>query len=177
MEHDMLKISVNSLKADPEDLALAVSGASINLEAEAQIMDKVNVAVQVQRMGEKVMIRGKVVARSILKCARCLNEFEMDLTNSIFLYALPKQQEKQPGTEAITAEADDASIIYYAGEEIDLLPEVRSALLLALPMKPLCQENCKGLCTQCGRRLADGPCSCQEEKRQNPFSVLKDYRQ
>jgi uncharacterized protein len=76
------------------------------------------------------------------------------------------------------SENEKIDIIYLHPEtdKIDLSEDVRDYALLALPMKKLCSENCKGLCPKCGKNLNDGPCECRDEKidpRWEPLQKLK----
>ena len=56
---------------------------------------------------------------------------------------------------------------------VDLTPEIRDAVLLALPLNPLCRKDCAGLCPRCGKSLESGPCDCAEPAGANPFGALK----
>ena len=66
------------------------------------------------------------------------------------------------------------------GKPLDLTDDVREDILLSLPLKFLCQEDCRGLCPHCGQNLNEGTCSCQEldqeisaeEQEENPWSQL-----
>ena len=77
------------------------------------------------------------------------------------------------------------------GDEFDLLPEsntidlvplITAALLVEVPLVPLCDDDCEGLCLQCGKNLNEGPCECapaaedDASMKPNPFAALKDYK-
>jgi uncharacterized protein len=70
-------------------------------------------------------------------------------------------------------EEDDLTTAYYRDETIDLGELVREQFYLALPMKPLCAEACKGLCPQCGMNLNQGTCDCRLEWQDPRFEALK----
>jgi uncharacterized protein len=63
-------------------------------------------------------------------------------------------------------ELEDADVVGFAGNEIDLSDEVRDEILLAIPLQVLCQESCRGLCPVCGGNRNKVPCQCEEEQRQ-----------
>ena len=74
---------------------------------------------------------------------------------------------------------EDTNIHYLSPDQdkIDLSEDVKEMTLLALPMKHLCDENCKGLCSKCGKDLNEGPCNCKEEEINpvwEPLLKLKD---
>jgi uncharacterized protein len=64
----------------------------------------------------------------------------------------------------------------FSGDEIDLLPEIAEQVALEIPLKPLCSENCKGLCPVCGIDLNFGTCNCVIEQKQSKFAALKDFK-
>lgn len=61
-------------------------------------------------------------------------------------------------------DSENLSVAYYEGDRIDLGEEVRQSIILALPMKPVCREDCLGLCSHCGRNLNKEKCGCKEEE-------------
>ena len=68
---------------------------------------------------------------------------------------------------------DDLGTSYYRNDEIDLNELLREQFYLVLPMKPLCQENCRGLCSQCGTNLNTDTCECAPVWEDPRLSVLK----
>jgi uncharacterized protein len=79
------------------------------------------------------------------------------------------------GAEEQEIEDDDLDTAYYRDGVIDLAELVREQLYLALPMKPLCQEACRGLCSECGTNLNSGACACThdwEDPRLAPLKAL-----
>jgi DUF177 domain-containing protein len=68
---------------------------------------------------------------------------------------------------------EDLEFSYYDGEEVDLTPLIREQTLLALPTRPLCREDCRGLCPRCGANLNQGDCGCPTEAGDPRLSVLR----
>ncbi|MET7997943.1 DUF177 domain-containing protein [Amycolatopsis sp. NPDC005232] len=97
---------------------------------------------------EGVLVSGTASATATGTCSRCLDplteEIEVDLTE-LFAY---------PGT-ATEETTDEDEIPRLIDDRIDLEPIVRDAVVLALPLVPLCEEDCAGLCTECGVKWAD----------------------
>lgn len=124
--------------AAPADLALDMIGVPEGADVELEI--------RLESVMEGVLVSG--VARSPLtgECARCLDPFVHDIEVDFQeLYAYPDQE---PEEDAYRLE----------GDLLDLEPAFRDALVLALPVHPLCRTGCPGLCAECGARLADvGP--------------------
>ncbi|MDN5346598.1 MAG: hypothetical protein PWP65_162 [Clostridia bacterium] len=117
------------------------------------------VKVVVTNTGNTFLVNGKVNADLNLYCSRCLESFiyhlelpfEEQYCSADFWQALPEDLELKD------------EIRVFTGDTIDLSPAVREALLLALPMKPLCRESCQGLCPGCGKDLNRGNCECHRE--------------
>ena len=112
--------------------------------------------------GEKISFSAEVNAKAVSRCAKCLETVKVDLTAEM---------------EALFArelDPDDPDLYTYESSKVDLTDAVRDALLLELPYRFLCSEDCKGLCSNCGINLNLGTCTCQEGAEvTNPFSALK----
>jgi uncharacterized protein len=167
----MYIINVLGIPTDPQRVAEDFEPADLGLTDDLEIQGKIWWQAEIYRLGEKIYIRGTVSADVRQICARCLKEMTLGLQAPVQLAAIPAQIEAPAETEGST-ENEDGSVISYSHEQLDLAPELRSALILALPMKPLCREDCPGLCPWCGARLADGPHDCRKPPQAGPFSVL-----
>ena len=101
--------------------------------------------------GQGFLLEGRVKATLVVNCDRCLEKFLLKLE-------APFKEEYRKSPAAPAAEEDEVKVL--EGDVIDLKPVLRETLLLALPMKRLCREDCKGLCPRCGHNLNRGPCRC-----------------
>ena len=129
--------------------------------------------VTVTNTGEALLLMGSVRGTARTACGRCLEEFETALEGEVEGYVL--LDASVPAPEDM--DADEYSVL---GEDhvIDLEPLLVAALVLELPLVPLCKEDCKGLCPTCGENLNEGPCGCapaDDEFSTSPFAVLKDF--
>ena len=123
-----------------------------------------NVAVSGEYFGagERVSLQGEVTATVSSRCAKCLEDVTIPLTAE-----LDAQFAREPDPE-------DPDLYSFEGSKADITDAVRDALLLELPYRFLCSEDCKGLCPHCGVNLNLGTCTCQEGTEvMNPFSALK----
>jgi uncharacterized protein len=115
--------------------------------------DPVTASLRAESVVEGVLVTGPVAAHTILQCARCLREFESDLGLEVCeLFVAPSH----------LSEAEDDSY-RVTGTEIHLEPMLRDAVTLALPLHPLCRQDCRGICARCGTDLNTGECSCSED--------------
>lgn len=114
-------------------------------------------------MSGKLILKGKAKAVTIQQCDRCLTEVDVK-TNLDFNEVLYKES----GSE------DEDEVYTYTGEKIYLDKMILEGIVLGLPTKILCKEDCKGLCPICGTDLNKTSCDCKNEEidESNPFSKL-----
>ena len=151
---------VNLTVPAPTDLGIEVlrvpEGTPIELE------------LRLEAVVEGVLVTGTAQAELVGECVRCLADvddtIDSDLTE-LFVYDDGKD-------EAADDEDDETSRLQ--GDLLDLEPALRDAVVLALPFQPLCREDCPGLCTECGARLADDPEHQHEEPVDPRWAALAD---
>ncbi len=102
--------------------------------------------VTLLRTDRGVFVRGTLDTTVDAACSRCLAPIQQPLSFHI-------EEEYVPG-------AEEGAFAITSDQEIDLSEAVRQYMLLAIPMKPLCRDDCAGLCPTCGHNLNLGPCSC-----------------
>ena len=111
--------------------------------------DHVKLSLLLESVVDGVLVTGTATAIASGECSRCLDPLRLEITGEITdLYAYPDK-------EIHTDEADEVREM--DGDLLDLEPAVRDALVLAMPLRPLCNDMCLGLCGQCGIRLEDAP--------------------
>ena len=116
-----------------------------------------------------MLARGRADVHIHGRCARCLRDLDEDRTIAFDeLYYLPRAAEAQ------AAEGDEeAADLFLVGEtDLDLEPALRDALVLDLPFRPLCRQDCAGLCAQCGERLDDLPPDHHHDQLDPRWSAL-----
>lgn len=111
-----------------------------------------------------IHVSGRVAGTAVLECRRCLKEIASPLEVSldeVFFY---------PG------EGEPNEVYRVTDEQIDLEPAVRDALMLALPLNPLCKEECRGLCTTCGADLNETDCGHSQDPVDIRWTGLEQLR-
>lgn len=125
----------------------------------------VQVQLRCEAVGEGVLVSGEVSGQARGECIRCLDPLTVPVqvpVQELFTYEDTRSgrgaraRARQEAAGAGEHDADEA-LPTVQEETIDLLPTVRDAVVLALPAQPLCRPDCRGLCPQCGQRLADSP--------------------
>ena len=135
----------------PDDLRLELIGVPAGAD--------VPLEVRFEAVSEGVLVTGTAIAPLAGECARCL----VPLTSSVTvgfqeLYLYPESRHDKHDKHDDQEEQDAGELYHLDGDLLDLEPAFRDAVVLALPMSPLCREDCPGLCAECGARLADtGP--------------------
>ncbi|MBU5423673.1 DUF177 domain-containing protein [Cellulomonas hominis] len=129
----------------PEDLGTEVIGVPAG--------DDVELDLRLEAVMEGVLVSGSVRARVVGECVRCLDEVVDDVDVSVQeLYVYPGR------AEVAEENGDDEEDVHELdGDLVDVEPALRDALVTALPFQPLCRDDCPGLCSLCGARLADDP--------------------
>lgn len=132
--------------------------------------------VDITNTGGALLVTGTVEGVGRTACARCLEPFDISIVGDVEGYFLI-HDEDHPEDDA---ESDEFSVL---GPEstIDLVPLLQAAILVDVPLVPLCRDDCKGLCPDCGINLNEATCGCAEVRAQvdaadkaavNPFAVL-----
>ena len=159
-----MKINVSSILKDVYSSIEAEGEVEIQLIHYNQEDITVNTPIKVKALitntGDNLEIIGHIQADMILKCSRCLKDFNY-VFNTDF-------------EEEISNKVDAEDVIHFEGDTVDLTDIVVNNLLLALPMKFLCSEECKGLCPRCGRDINSSKCDCTDENLDPRLTVLKD---
>src|SRR6185503_17458361 len=134
--------------------------ASVGRDEEYTVAAPVHLVMDVHKDGEAYRVTGRVTTRLQLECGRCLEPFEIPVDSPFELRYVPLVEAAVEGEEREVAE-DDLTTAFYKEDSIDLGELMHEQFVLALPMKPLCAEGCKGLCPHCGTNLNKGTCDCK----------------
>ena len=116
-------------------------------------------------------VAGQLTGELELTCSRCLEPFTLPVVADFDLRYVPRTENAGDGEREV--QEDDLSTSFYDNDEIDLLQLMMEQFQLALPMKPLCRDACKGLCPQCGINLNTGSCDCHQKWEDPRFAALR----
>jgi len=116
-------------------------------------------------------VAGRLTGELELACSRCLEPFRLPVATEFDLRYVPRVENAGDGEREV--EEDDLSTAFYDGDEIDLSQLITEQFQLALPMKPLCRDDCKGLCPHCGTNLNTGTCECDQKWEDPRLAALK----
>jgi uncharacterized protein len=124
-----------------------------------RIVSPVGLQMKVHKDRHRFRLVGTVRGVLELACSRCLDPFELPVNGAFDVRYLPEAE--NVGADESEVEDSDLSAAFYRDDQIDLAQLIEEQMYLALPMKPLCREECRGLCPQCGANLNIETCGCE----------------
>ena len=174
-----MKLRVDDITAEAKELSFAEPEADINriLEqgplTEFRVQEPIGVKVSYYRAGPELFFQGDLHASTTATCARCAEEFVAS-SGREFRFILAPRAVGFAGEKDLHDE--DLEFSLYEGDQIDLSPLIREQFLLSLPTRPLCREDCRGLCPKCGVNLNHTQCDCAQETGHPGFAALRNLK-
>jgi DUF177 domain-containing protein len=173
-----MKLRIDDVTAESRELRFEEPEREINRVLSSgrdlyQLVAPAELDVSYYRSGSEIFIGGTLAIEIEASCARCAEDFE-ESRNRSFRYVLaPKSMgyDEEDGTNS-----GDLELSVYDGDQIDLAPLVREQILLALAERPLCTEDCQGLCPHCGANLNQTKCDCRTDIGESRLAVLRTLK-
>jgi uncharacterized protein len=135
------------------------------------------------RVREDVLLEGSVVGRVGLECSRCAKRYPHTLRDEFRLVLEPAKGHEPTDPEGVRGLAENGVCLgedlesgLFRGSMIRLDDFFGEVIALAMPIQPLCDEGCPGICSHCGVDLAEQQCDCVDEGIDSPFAVLAKLR-
>ena len=132
--------------------------------------------VRLLRTDRGVWVSASLDSQVVCSCSRCLAEYLQPIHMDIEEEFLPTIDVNTGARLAVPRE-DDENFYIDHNHILDLSEAVRQYSYMSVPMKPVCRQDCPGLCTQCGANLNDGPCPCDAVLRDSRWGPLLDMVQ
>ena len=169
-----MNLDLRTIKEPRASVRRDFSGASFSRDADDQyrVRDTVTLDLDVRKDGGKVRLAGRLDAALELGCCRCLGSFPWVVGVDVDLLYLPASD--NTGAGEVRIEESDLRTAYYRDDQIDLGQLMEEQFQLALPMKPLCRTDCRGLCAVCGGNRNTTACQCVARWDDPRLAVLKD---
>lgn len=147
--------------------------------SELETRGPVAVELKLTNVGSRILVEGSLRARVQLACSRCAGDYDDLLEVRVDEQFLPHDSPEVPQGEDF--EPEQLSVFTYENDEIEIDEVVRQNLVASLPGRPLCAEDCRGLCPRCGVNLNEKACECKPEAsidpRWGPLQELQDRAQ
>ena len=166
-------LELNQLRGAREHFERRFAPADFDPQDEDyRVAAPVELSMDIEKVGtDAFRVKGRAHTRVELQCSRCLEDFELPVDLEFELRYVPAiDAETEPEREIAE---DDLTTAFYREGSLDVIEMIREQFQLALPMKPLCSEACRGLCPQCGANLNNTDCGCQVAWEDPRLAVLK----
>lgn len=161
----MFKINLSSFSKQTE-IKLKIKANDVIFDEDISINKELDLTLALTKdIDNKIIIQGEINGEFNTVCARCLEKFIFPVNTKFTL--IYKKKDIANNNDKI-----EDGIYIYDKNEIDLFDYLRETLLLELPVKPLCNQNCKGLCPVCGKNLNKENCNCEKKFKNRPFDNL-----
>jgi uncharacterized protein len=155
----MKAIEVARMREGAGRLAETIPTSALTVEDDYRVTAPVVLDAATSKDKENVHIVGRIKTTIELMCSRCLEPFAVPVDAAFDLLYLPAAE--APDGEEVEVEEEDINAAFYRDGVIDLGEMIHEQLYLGLPMKPLCREDCKGICPICGTNRNTTTCSCE----------------
>ena len=139
-----------------------------------RVVAPVQMDLEIHKDKDRFRLTGTARTELELACGRCLEPFRMPFEGQIDVRYLPASELSTEDEREVTE--GDLDTGYYRDDQIDLNELLREQFYLALPMKPLCRDDCAGLCPQCGTNLNTGTCQCTSQWEDPRLAPLKELK-
>ena len=178
-----MKISVDEIPQSPKEITFSESIEELNEiyrrsnSRDFSFPPRLDVDLTYYRSGREIFLSGAFAGSFKGCCGRCLEYYGFTLNSHFDLVLTPDPAKLERGAEEL--HRDELGLSYYSSDEINLEPLVAEQVMLALPTRPLCSDNCRGLCGHCGANLNKEACSCSTvvgDPRMAIFRTLKVSR-
>ena len=141
--------------------------------------EPIDIDLKIESVSEGVLVSAHIESIAIGECGRCLEPLEFDINEDFQeLYEYEKdRRDSGKKKNSDSDEVDELEVRQMDGDQIDLDGPIRDAIILNLPLNPLCSADCKGLCPDCGEKLASLPADHAHEKVDARWAALGDLKE
>jgi uncharacterized protein len=171
----MLLLNLNKIRAPQDRVEQVYKPDQFEADEDFRVVGPVSLAFDVFTDKQAFRLAGRVQTTLELKCSRCLEPFTVPVDQEFDLRYQPHSVAKAVEGD-LEIEEDDLTTAFYDNDEIDLGHLMHEQFVLALPMKPLCSENCQGLCPMCGTNLNTATCDCKPVWEDPRLAALRELR-
>lgn len=168
-----MRLDLSHIRQPETSFSRHYDAAAFSAEAEEyRVTSPVDLRMTIHKDQDRFRLVGEVHTTLEVDCSRCLEGFALPVDREFDLRFVPSGVDaKDEGESAI--EDDDVAITFYRDDAIDVSDLLREQFYLALPMKPLCRTDCRGICPHCGINRNMGSCECDRRWEDPRLAGLK----
>jgi uncharacterized protein len=165
-----MKLELRQIVGEGTDFHFAETAEEMEISSErVNFPDPIEVDLSATLSGDEIICQGEVYTTVEIECSRCLEIYDLPIKADLqFVAQILDSPIDMPGDD------EDFEVISKTQNILDISQRVRDAIVLAIPLKPLCSEDCKGLCPICGANLNDSECDCKPDRTDERWDALKD---
>lgn len=166
-----MNLDLRQFDSFPAEFSSEVEADSMEYEIEGvEFRDVMIIKIDIQKVRDEYYCHGSANVPVEEECSRCLNPFGAELSGNFSFIIRAFEGNK------IDSVGDEEDVLYTKVNEpvVELNEVIRETLLLSLPLKPLCNEDCKGLCPGCGVNLNEETCECRNKEADERWEGLRD---
>ena len=170
-----MRIELENLEGGKGDFAHVYNPDDLNpVDERVKLTAPATVNGKIRLAGNEVFVNGHVDTRAQVECDRCLKPIELPVNADFELEYITGSEYESSGVAELT-EAE-MSVGVFDGDAIDVDEIVKEQILLAVPTRMLCREDCKGICPQCGTDRNTGECNCETKEIDPRWAALKNLK-
>lgn len=139
--------------------------------------EPISIDLKIESVSEGVLASAHIESVAIGECGRCLDPLNFDISEDfqeLFEYEKDKRHKAKDTSDE---DSDELEVRQMDGDDIDLDGPIRDAIILNLPLNPLCKADCKGLCPDCGEKIENLPPDHTHEKIDARWAALGDLKE
>jgi len=160
----VIKLKLAHLQEGESRLSRRVTPDEAGLADADEFGGAINLSFAMNKIGREIFIRASITTSLDLICDRCLEPFQIQISEKTDLVVTPDSS------------VDDEAV-FPMNDEIDITGTVRDTLVLAIPLKKVCREDCRGLCPRCGANLNREECTCEDVPTDPRWEALKRFKE
>ena len=164
----MMKIQLGGLSEGVHNYQFQVEASDLGLPE--NFSRPVRVEIALDKSGTQALLRGEVRTAGKFCCDRCTSMFECAVLSKYQVCYIPES------SDASQIDPAELQVISPGSGVIEIAEDVRQTILLGVPFKLLCSENCLGLCPRCGTNLNEGTCACEVSIDDPRWEMLRPLR-
>lgn len=168
-------IDLFGLENSPHEFEFSLAPSEIELESETvKLKDKIKVQGNLTKQTAQTDVEGKISAQVEIECTRCLQPVEKKLEIPFLVtFVAPENYTEEKESEL---RDEDLNVSILESSQVDLTEIVREQILLHMPERVYCRENCQGFCQKCGANLNLINCNCEEKEIDPRWAALKNLK-
>ena len=170
-----MRIELENLEGGRGDFAHVYQPDELDpVDERIRLTEPATVKGKVRLSGNEVFVNGHIDTRAQVECDRCLQQIELPVSADFALEYITGSDYESSNLAELTEDAMAVSV--FDGEAIDIDEIVKEQIVLAVPTRVLCREDCKGICPECGIDKNTGECQCVTDDIDPRWAALKNLR-